>query len=296
MESFNPGGSMKDRSSLNIVQKALKKGLLRKGDTIVESSSGNMAIGLAQTCLHFGLKLMVVVDPKLNGHTAKILKAYGAKLEMVTDDNGEGGFLGARLRKVQELVQKVPNAFWSDQYSNPNNPSAHHETMDEIAMALNGKVDYLFVATSTCGTVMGCSDYVIKNGLQTKVIAVDAVGSILFGGKPRKRLIPGHGAGVPSNFLKPQNLSGFVHVDDLGCIEGCWQLLREEAIMAGGSTGAIVSAFNSYSENIPDDANCALLVGDSGERYLDTIYNREWIREHFSGDRLLKLIGEEAQL
>jgi cysteine synthase A len=166
--------------------------------------------------------------------------------------------------------------------------------MDEIAMALNGKVDYLFVATSTCGTVMGCADYIKESGLFTKVIAVDAVGSVLFGGKPNKRLIPGHGAAVPSKFLKPQNLSGFVHVDDLGCIEGCWQLLQEEAIMAGGSSGAIVSAFNTYSDNIPRDSNCVLLVGDSGERYLDTIYNKEWIREHFSGDRLFKLMGQEA--
>ncbi len=277
LEAANPGGSIKDRTSLFIVQQALENGLIKKGDTVVESSSGNMAIGLAQACLHFGLKLIVVVDPNLNSHTEKILKTYGVRIEHVTQPKKQGGFLAARLERVQELLSSIPNSFWSNQYGNLNNPLTHHKTMTEIMNSLHGKLDYLFVATSTCGTLMGCADYVYENNLDTKIIAVDAVGSVLFGGPPLKRLIPGHGAGVPSQFLDFSKIHDYIYVDDVDCARGCWSLLENEAILCGGSSGGMISAIMKYQKKIEDGSNCALFLCDRGERYLDTIYNTEWL-------------------
>ncbi|TVZ14823.1 2,3-diaminopropionate biosynthesis protein SbnA [Maribacter sp. MAR_2009_72] len=277
LEAANPGGSIKDRTSLFILKQALENGRIKKGDTIVESSSGNMAVGLAQACLYYGLQLVVVVDPKLNSHTEKILKTYNARIERVTKPLDNGGFLGARLERVQWLLNTIPNSFWTNQYGNPDNPLTHHSTMTEILDALHGKLDYLFVATSTCGTLMGCADFIYENNLNTKIIAVDAVGSVLFGGPPLKRLIPGHGAGVPSQFLDTSRIHDYIYVDDVDCARGCWSMLEKEAILCGGSSGGMISAVRKYADKIGEDSNCALFLCDRGERYLDTIYNKKWL-------------------
>ena len=277
LEAANPAGSIKDRTSLYIIKQALASGTIKKGDTVIESSSGNMAVGLAQACLYYGLKLIVVVDPKLNSHTEKILKTYGVRIEHVTVPKENGGYLAARLERVQQLLDQIPNSYWSNQYGNQNNPLTHHETMSELMDSLHGKLDYLFVATSTCGTLMGCADYIHENHLNTKIIAVDAVGSVLFGGPPLKRLIPGHGAGVPSQFLDTNKIYDHVYVDDVDCARGCWSLLEKEAILCGGSSGGMISAVRKYSQKIEQDSNCALFLCDRGERYLDTIYNRDWL-------------------
>jgi len=277
LEAANPAGSIKDRTSLFILEQALAEGRIKKGDTVIESSSGNMALGLAQACLYYGLQLIVVVDPKLNSHTEKILKTYGVLIEHVTEPKRNGGFLAARLERVQQLLSSIPNSFWSNQYGNENNPLTHHKTMTEIMDSLQGKLDYLFVATSTCGTLMGCADFIYENKLNTKIIAVDAVGSVLFGGPPLKRLIPGHGAGVPSQFLDTTKIYDHVYVDDVDCAVGCWSLLEEEAILCGGSSGGILSAVKKYSKKIEAGSNCAMFLCDRGERYLDTIYSTEWL-------------------
>ncbi|WP_133688547.1 2,3-diaminopropionate biosynthesis protein SbnA [Maribacter spongiicola] len=277
LEAANPAGSIKDRTSLFILQQALADGRIKKGDTVIESSSGNMAVGLAQACLYYGLKLIVVVDPKLNSHTEKILNTYGARIEKVTKPKENGGFLAARLERVQYLLISIPNSFWSNQYGNQDNPLTHHKTMTEMMDSLHGKLDYLFVATSTCGTLMGCADYIYENNFDTKIIAVDAVGSVLFGGPPLKRLIPGHGAGVPSQFLDTNKIHDHVYVDDVDCAKGCWSLLENESILCGGSSGGMISAVKKYSKHIEEGSNCALFLCDRGERYLDTIYNKEWL-------------------
>ncbi|PHN05715.1 2,3-diaminopropionate biosynthesis protein SbnA [Flavilitoribacter nigricans] len=280
-EYLNPGGSIKDRTALNMLTTALAEGKLRRGDTVIESSSGNMAIGLAQACLYFGLRLIVVVDPKLNKQTESILRTYGARIEYVRKPDKVGGYLSARLNRVKELLKSTPRSFWTNQYSNPDNPRTHEQTMAEIADELNGKVDYIFVATSTCGTLMGCAEYVHRNGLTTRVIGVDAVGSVIFGTPEGERLIPGHGAGRPSAFLKKDRIAEAIHITDEECIAGCHQLLRREALLCGGSSGAIVSAFEKYLPRIPRGAVCVLMLCDRGERYLDTIYNEGWVAQHF---------------
>lgn len=280
LEAANPGGSIKDRTAVQMLVHALKQGDLHPGQTVVESSSGNMAIGLAQTCMYYGLKLIVVVDPLINHHTLKILKTYGAEINMVDTPHADGGYLSARLEKVQQLLDEIPGSYWPDQYHNLQNPMAHRQTMREIVQALDGRLDYLFATTSTCGTLMGCAEYVKEQGLDTKIIAVDAEGSVIFGLPPQARKIPGHGAGRPSCFLKRELVHDVVHVNDAACVAGCRRLLRTEAILAGGSSGAVVSAVEKYSPAIPSGSTCAMILCDRGERYLDTIYNDEWVAQN----------------
>jgi cysteine synthase A len=281
-EALNPGGSIKDRAALTIIETALQDNRLQPGATVVESSSGNMGIGLAQVCSYYGLNLICVVDPKVNTQNVAILKAYGARVEMVTEpDAGKGGFLQARLDRVEDLLRTIPGSFWPNQYANTDNPRAHHQTMEEITNALHGKVDYLFCATSTCGTIRGCAEYIKENRLKTKIVAVDACGSVIFGGPGAKRLIPGHGAAVRPRLFQEDLADDCIHISDLECVIGCRRLVRLEAILAGGSSGAVLMAVFQKHSAIPSGANCVMIFPDRGERYLDTIYSDSWIQKHF---------------
>lgn len=288
MESFNPGGSIKDRTAFNMLSQALKSGQIKAGDTLIESSSGNMALGLAQACKFFNIELIIVADPKLNAHAEAILKVYGVKLAKVTQKKLQGGYLESRIQKVQELLEQNPNSHCLNQYENASNPETHYQTMSEIARALDQKVDYIFISTSTCGTLMGCAQYVHENHLPTKIIAVDAIGSVTFGQHEKKRLIPGHGSGKPSNFLNLDLIANAIHVTDEECVRGCWNLLEKEAILCGGSSGAVIAAMGKYASAIPAGANCVGILCDRGERYLDTVYSKSWIKKHFPDFELSK--------
>lgn len=283
LEALNPGGSMKDRPALRILSDGLESGEITPDTVVVESSSGNMGIGLAQACSYLGLKFVCVVDPKTTAQNIRLLEAYGAHVDRVIEpDPLTGEFLQARLSRVRELLASTRNAFWPNQYANVNNARAHHQTMREIVTTLDGKVDLVFCATSTCGTLRGCADYVRQRRMPTKIVAVDAVGSVIFGTPPAKRLLPGHGAAVRPALYRPGLADRVVHVTDLECVTGCRLLARREAILAGGSSGAVIMAVDRVRRSVPDGAVCVVILADRGERYLDTVYSDEWVEEHFS--------------
>ena len=282
LESLNPGGSTKDRSAVSIITHGIESGAIRPGTVVIESSSGNMGIGLAMACSYYDLSLICVVDPKTTQQNLSLMKAYGAKVDLVTEpDPQTGEFLQARINRVQELLRTTKNSFWCNQYANLNNPLAHQQTMREIATVLAGKVDYLFCATSTCGTMRGCGDYVKEHGLKTKMIAVDAVGSIIFGGPKAKRLIPGHGAAVRPQLYREDLADDVVLVPDLACVIGCRRLVQTESLLLGGSSGAVVAAIDQLKFRLRRGATCVAIFADRGERYLDTIYSDEWVEKHF---------------
>lgn len=283
LEALNPGGSLKDRPAWNIIRQARAAGEVTSDTTVVESSSGNMGLGLAQACGYLGLRFICVVDPRITPQNLALLRAYGAEVEMVMEpDPVSGEFLQARIARVREIQATLPRTFWPDQYANRHNSDAHaHSTMREIAEALDGKVDYLFCATSTCGTLRGCAEYVRDAGLATQVIAVDAVGSAIFSQERARRIIPGFGAGFVPPLLDHTLVDRHIHMSDLDCVVGCRQLLRREAIMAGGSSGAVVMAASRLSASLPAGASCVLVLCDRGDRYLDTVYSDAWVAEHF---------------
>jgi len=211
---------------------------------------------------------------------------------VLAPDPISGEFLQARLERVQLLQRQIPNSFWPNQYANLENSGAHYRTtMAEIASALDGKLDVLFVATSTCGTIRGCAEYARDHRLGTRIVAVDAVGSLIFADQPGRRLIPGLGASIRPP-LCPQGLvDTVVHVTDADCIVGCRRLLRTEAILAGGSSGGVMSGVDKLASDIPAGAVCVAILPDRGERYLDTVYDDRWVRDHF-GD--LELVAVDA--
>ncbi|MFE9245781.1 2,3-diaminopropionate biosynthesis protein SbnA [Nocardiopsis sp. NPDC006938] len=283
IEGMNPGGSIKDRASVSMLVGRVRSGDLVPGrSVVVESSSGNLAIGMAQVCGWYGIRFVCVVDSRTTSQNLAILRAYGTEVDMVDrPDPATGEYLPARIARVRELVDRIPHAYWPNQYANELNSRAHHTTMAEILEQAGGPVDYLFVATSSCGTVTGCREYLAEHSPHTRVVAVDAEGSAIFGRPRGPRLLPGHGAAVPPALYRKGVADQVVHVSDLDAVVGCRRLIRREALLAGGSSGAVVSAVERLAPELPPGATCVAVLADRGERYLDTIYDDTWVRDHF---------------
>lgn len=285
LEFCNPGGSAKDRPAFEMIQRAFATGAVTPATTVIESSSGNMAIGLAQACAYHGLRLLCVVDRKTNVHVMEMLHAFGARTVLIEEPDAETGeYQPARIACVRRLLEEIPDSFWPNQYENEWNPHAHRATMHEIREVVE-RVDYLFCATSTCGTICGCANYIIEHGMQTKICAVDAEGSTIFGGRRKKRLLSGHGGVIRPKYLDGMRFHQIVRVSERECVLGCRRLVAREGLLAGASSGGVIAAVEKIERELEVGMNCVVILHDRGERYLSTVYNDAWIREHF-GDLL----------
>lgn len=290
LESANPGGSAKDRSALRMLDDAYRRGLVNKRSIVVESSSGNMGIGLAQACCYLSLPFVCVTDPYAQPQNLAIMRALGADIELV-ESAINGSYLAARLVRVQEILATNPNAFWPNQYANLENARAHElGTIEEIDRVLDGQFDYVFVATSSTGTARGCRDYLRKAGRATKVIAVDSCGSVLFGGKQSKRHIPGLGAGIVPRLAKNQEFDGLQRVSDLDCVIGCRRVAKREALLVGGSAGGVLESVRRMQDELAGET-CVAILADSGTRYLETVFSDSWVRDTL-GQSALDSIAE----
>ena len=279
-ELSNPGGSMKDRAAASMLGHAIESGRLKPGMTVIESSSGNMGVGLALACRRLGLRFVCVTDKRINRVNIKIMKTLNARVHVIDGLDGHPDLLSARLSWLQDYLSENTDVFWPNQYNNYDNARGYFELMSELKNTLSDEPDFLFCATGTCGTIRGCADYIRDNNMATKIVAVDAVGSVIFGNDPGPRHIPGHGAAIRPGLFRSGMASEVVHVDDLHAIAGCNLLLRREGILAGGSTGAIVCAMQRFGHKIPAGSSVVVIIGDRGERYLDTIYNSEWLKRY----------------
>lgn len=281
LEFFNPSGSLKDRAALSIIQNAIVEKKIKKDTTIIECSSGNFALGLAMICKYLKLQFICIIDPKVTKQHIELLRLYGAKiLQILEPDPSTGEFLPSLINKVKSLLREIPNSFWPNQHANLNNAKAHHKTMEEITNQLQGKIDYLFCATSSCGTLRGCHDFIKTKKFNTKIYAVDAEGSKIFSKAPKKRIIPGHGAGIIPDLYHGQINCESIIVSARASINGCKELFDQEAILAGGSSGALISAIKQVNQKIKPNSNCVVILCDRGERYIDTLYSDIWIAEH----------------
>ncbi|KAA5539163.1 2,3-diaminopropionate biosynthesis protein SbnA [Roseiconus nitratireducens] len=276
VEALNPGGSAKDRPAKLMLQQAITDGIIDARTTVVESSSGNMGIGLAQACAYHGLRFICVVDPRAQPENLAIIRALGGEIDVVRRPSG-GTFLTARLQRVRHLSRTLPNAFWPNQYASGSNPLAHYRgTIAEIDGALDGQFDVLFVATSSTGTARGCRDYLRDRGRDVEVVAVDSVNSILFDGSPGPRMIPGLGAGEEPPLACGQSFDRVMKVTDLQCVIGCRLAARREAMLVGGSAGGVLASILKLRKELAGK-RCVAILHDSGTRYLQTIFDDAWV-------------------
>ncbi len=193
LEFLNPGGSIKDRPARFIIESGLRDQTITNQTHIIESTSGNFGIALAMVARSYGLQLTCVVDPKISPTNLNILRLMGANVDMVQEKDDQGGYLKARIARVNQLLQETPHGYWTNQYANPLNWQAHYYgTGDEIVNQLDAPVDYLVLAVSTTGTLLGIARRLRMAFPHIRVIAVDAVGSIIFGQPSGPREISRH--------------------------------------------------------------------------------------------------------
>lgn len=286
LESFNPSGSAKDRPALRMLEDAIARGEIGPGSTIVESSSGNLGLALARCCRFYGMHFVCVVDVRANPVSVATMRAFGATVHVVEEpDPATGDLLVARLALVRRLVERTPDAYWPNQYANAANPAAHAAgTMREIHDALDGEVDVVLVATSTTGTLSGCASFLQEVGSAARLVAVDAVGSVLFGGERGPRKLPGFGAGTPTELSRRARYDQVVRVDDLDCVVGCRRLVEREAIFVGASGGGVATALARIAPELDAGSRCALILHDGGAGYLDTVYDDAWVARELGCD------------
>lgn len=280
LEMMNPGGSMKDRPARYIIEQGLRDGTYNKDTHLIESTSGNLGIGVALAAKLYGLKFTCVVDPKITKTNLRMIRCLGANIEMVQEPDEHGGYLKTRIKRVQELLKEIPNSAWINQYANPLNWQAHyHGAGSEIVKQIDGPIDYLVCAVSTTGSILGISRRVREAFPNVKVIAVDALGSVIFGTPSLPRELPGIGASRVPELFSPDEIDQVVHVNDRESVEGCYRLLEKEGIFAGGSSGSIIAALTKLIPNLPKNARVVTVLPDRGERYLDSVYDEEWVKK-----------------
>ena len=279
LELMNPSGSMKDRPAAYIVERGLDDGTITPASHLIESSSGNFGISLAAAARVHDLEFTCVVDPKTTPANLRILQSLGARVEIVTEPDEHGCYLAARLERVAELCRSEPRSVWINQYANERSWQAHyHGTAGEILADLDGALDCLVVPVSTTGTILGLARRLRRAFPALRVIAVDAAGSVIFGGPPGPRQIPGLGAGRRPELLDPAEIDDVVYVTEREAVDGCRSLAGNEGILAGGSSGAAVAAIQRLRPELPENWRMLTVLPDRGERYLDQIYDDEWAK------------------
>jgi cysteine synthase A len=280
LELMNPSGSMKDRSAAYIIERGLADGTITADSHLVESSSGNFGIALATAARVFDLGFTCVVDPKTTPANLRVLQHLGANVELVTEADDHDCFLDARLRRVADLCRERPDSVWINQYANERNWQAHyHGTAGEILADLDRPLDCLVVPVSTTGTILGLARRLRDAFPRLHVVAVDAAGSVIFGGPPGPRHVPGLGAGRRSELLAPGEIDEVVYVSDRDAVAGCRALAATEGILAGGSSGAVVAAIGRLRSRLPTGWQVLTVLPDRGDRYLDQVYDDEWVAQ-----------------
>jgi len=290
-ESFNPGGSVKDRIGVALIEAAEKDGLLRPGGTIVEGTSGNTGIGLAVAAAVKGYRCVFTIPDKMSEEKVRLLRAFGAEVIVtptVEPDHPE--YYGTVARRIAD---ETPNAYLADQFYNPVNPEAHYLTTGpEIWEQTDGRVTHFVASPGTGGTISGTARYLKEKNPSVQVIAGDPEGSVFTGysetgevgeGAPYK--VEGIGNDTLPGTLHCEWIDEFRTVDDRTSFHMARRITREEGLFVGGSTGLIVHIAAEIAREVDDPEACIVaILCDTGERYLSKVFNDEWLEENGMGD------------
>ncbi|KPV39899.1 cysteine synthase A [Alicyclobacillus ferrooxydans] len=269
LESHNPGGSVKDRPALNMIQDAEKRGLLVPGkSTVVEPTSGNTGIGLAMVCAARGYRCIITMPDNATEERVKVLKAYGAEVHLTPS----AARMTGAIEEANRLAADIPDSFIPMQFENPANPGAHRGTTAiEIIEAFDGKLDAFVLTAGTGGTVTGTGEVLKERIPGVKIYVVEPAGSpVLAGGEPGPHKIPGTGPGFVPSVLNRGVYDELLHIQDQDAETMARRLAAEEGILLGPSGAASVHFGVEIAKQLPSDARVLCMAPDSGERYLSS--------------------------
>jgi N-(2-amino-2-carboxyethyl)-L-glutamate synthase len=276
LEAANPTGSSKYRTACSLLDGLEREDRLEPGATVVESSSGNLALALAALCRARGYRFTAVVDPHTApSHLTKI-EALGGAVEIADRPDQHGSYLGSRLGRVRDLVRQHGHV-WTNQYANPANVQAHlDQTGPEIWCQTSEHFDVLLCAVSTGGTLAGVSRFLRAVTPELTIVAVDTLGSVAVGGPAGPRGLVGIGSAVRSAFLVPADYDEGRLVSTGDAVSHCRGLAAATGLHVGGSSGAVLAAAFTYFESHPDEDVAVCVCADGGDRYTTSIYDDDW--------------------
>jgi len=288
VEYFNPGGSVKDRIALSIIEEAEQGGRLKPGGTIVESTSGNTGMGLALVAAVKGYKTVFTVPDKMSTEKISLLRAFGAEV-IVTPTAVPHESPESYTEVAKAIVRERPNSILANQYYNPKNPDSHYATTGpEIWKQTDGKIDYFVCGIGTGGTISGAGKFLKEMNPNIKVIGIDPKGSVLSEYFYTKKISPvlktykveGIGQDYIPGVLNFECIDDVIEVTDKESFLMARRLTKEEGLMAGGSSGTAVAGMLKIADRFKQDDLIVVLLPDSGERYISKIYNDDWMREY----------------
>jgi cystathionine beta-synthase len=288
IEYFNPGGSVKDRIGLEIIEEAEEEGRLRPGGTIVEATSGNTGLGLAIAAAIKGYKCIFTMPDKMSIEKIRLLRAFGAEV-IVTPTAVPHESPESYTEVAKRVVRETPNSILANQYFNPNNPEAHYATTGpEIWEQTGGQIDVFVCAVGTGGTISGVGKYLKEKNPDIKIVGIDPRGSILREYFYTKKFTPtlktykveGIGQDWLPGTLNFDVIDDMIEVTDKESFVMARRLTREEGMFVGGSAGSAVAGALKYAEKMQDNSVMVIIIPDTGERYLSKIYNDDWMREN----------------
>jgi cysteine synthase A len=271
---------MKDRTANALIQALDDQGKLCNSSTIVESTSGNLGVAMARLCQLKGYKFLAVVDPKTTVENLAKLQTFGAQVHIVTHPDKNGGYLLSRLAYIQRIIAEQPGYIWTNQYDDPANPLIHYRsTGPEIYEQMQRQVDAVFVPASTGGTLAGVGKFFREVLSSTRIVGVDAFGSVIFGTPPAPRKLTGIGSSRRSTFLYPELYDEYMLIKDEEAFAFCRLLLSSTGIAVGGSSGAVLAACTRYLAHHQDAKHVVCICADHGENYSSSIFNDAWLKE-----------------
>ena len=249
-----------------------------------------MGVALSIIAASKSLIFTCVADANTSEQNIRTMRALGAEVIIIDQKDEKGGYLGNRLKYIKRKLQEDRSLVWLNQYSNPGNVKSHYSLTAKSIHHAIGDVDYLIIGAGTTGTLMGCSEYFRVHSPNTKVIAVDSVGSVTFGVEPGPRYLPGLGASVQPPFFSSLYLDRLIQVPEQDAVKVCRELAERYGYLAGASTGTVLAGVRSISRLFKETDKVVAISPDLGSGYVNTVYSNEWCEEKFGS-----LVNGESQ-
>jgi cystathionine beta-synthase len=297
----NPGGSVKDRIGVTMIDDAEKRGLLKPGGTIIEGTSGNTGMGLALVAAVRGYKMVFTITDKQSKEKVDLLKALGAEV-IVCPTAVEPADPRSYYSVAKKLAAEIPNSFYPNQYDNPMNPAAHYATTGpEIWEDSEGKITHFVCGMGTGGTISGAGKYLKEKNPAIQIVGVDPIGSLYYEfhktgevGKARTYVVEGIGEDFFPTTMDMKILDDVLQVNDEECFVVARRLVKQEGIFTGGSGGGCLSAALRLAKHLDGKAYIVAFMPDTGMRYLSKVYNEEWMRERGYVDSAVAITAGEV--